>query len=85
MTISPWAETPRGKNKSEVSTFLGFYFHYYVQFMMSANSLYPLYTMWGCVFSVYPFPLGWLRECIYFVLLLSSSNQKYELLSIVWG
>ena len=32
--------------------------------------------------SVYPFPLWWLREYIYFVLL-SSSNQKYELLPIV--
>ena len=37
--------------------------------------------MWGCVFSVYPFPLWWLREYTYFVLL-SSSNQKYELLPI---
>ena len=36
-----------------------------------------LYNMWGCVFSVYPFPLWWLREYIYFVLL-SSSNWKYE-------
>ena len=34
-----------------------------------------------CVF-VYPFPLWWLREYIYFVLL-SSSNRKYELLPIV--
>ena len=33
-------------------------------------------------FSVYPFPLWWLREYIYFVLL-SSSNRKYELLPIV--
>ena len=23
---------------------------------------YPLYNIWGCVFSVYPFPLWWLRE-----------------------
>ena len=36
----------------------------------------------GCVFSAYPFPLCWLREYIYFVLL-SSSNRKYELLPIV--
>ena len=43
---------------------------------------YPLYNMWGCVFSVFPFPLWWLREYIYFVLL-SSSNRKYELLPIV--
>ena len=35
--------------------------------------------MWGFVFSVYPFPLWWLSEYIYFVLL-SSSNRKYELL-----
>ena len=42
---------------------------------------YPLYNMWGCVFSVYPFPLWWLREYIYFVLL-SSSNRKYELLPL---
>ena len=40
------------------------------------------YNMWGCVFSVYPLPLWWLREHIYFVLL-SSSNRKYELLPIV--
>ena len=33
--------------------------------------------MWGCVFSVYPFLLWWLREYIYFVLL-STSNRKYE-------
>ena len=43
---------------------------------------YQLYNMWGCVFSFYPFPLLWLREYIYFVLL-SSSNWKYELLPIV--
>ena len=36
----------------------------------------------GCMFSVYPFPLWWLREYIYFVLL-SLSNRKYELLPIV--
>ena len=35
----------------------------------------------GCMFSVYPFLLWWLREYIYFVLL--SSNRKYELLPIV--
>ena len=23
---------------------------------------YPLFNIWGCVFSVYPFPLWWLRE-----------------------
>ena len=40
--------------------------------------------MWGCVFSVYPFPLWWLREYTYFVLL-SSSNRKYELLPFVKG
>ena len=45
---------------------------------------YPLYNMWGCVFSVYPFPLWWLIEYIYFVLL-SSSNRTYELLPIVYG
>ena len=45
---------------------------------------YPLYKMWGCMFSVYPFLLWWLREYIYFVLL-SSSNRKYELLHIVQG
>ena len=28
--------------------------------------------MWGCVFSVYPFPSWWLREYTYFVLLPSS-------------
>ena len=49
----------------------------------SAYSLhYPLYNMWGCMFSVYPFLLWWLREYKYFVLL-SSSNRKYELLPIV--
>ena len=37
--------------------------------------------MWGCVLSVYPFPLWWLREYIYFVLL-SSSNRKYVLWTI---
>ena len=36
----------------------------------------------GCVFSVYLFPLWWLREYIY-VVSLSSSNRKYELLPIV--
>ena len=44
---------------------------------------YPLYNTWGCVFSVYLFPLWWLRD-IYFVLL-SSSNRNYELLPIVKG
>ena len=34
----------------------------------------PLSNMWGCMFSVYPLPLWWLREYIYFVLL-SSSNR----------
>ena len=43
---------------------------------------YPLKNTWGCVFSIDPFPLWWLREYIYFVLL-SSSNRKYELLPIV--
>ena len=42
------------------------------------------YTIYGAVFSVYPFPLWWLREYIYFVSL-SSSNRKYELLPIVYG
>ena len=37
--------------------------------------------MRGCVFSVYPFPLWWLREYIHFVLL-SSSNRNYELLPL---
>ena len=36
--------------------------------------------MCGCKFSVYPFPLWWLREYIYLGLL-SSSNRKYELIS----
>ena len=26
---------------------------------------YPAYNMWDCVFSVYPFPLWWLRDYIY--------------------
>ena len=43
---------------------------------------YPLYNMWGCMFSVYPFLLWWLREYIYFVLL-SSSNRKYEHLQLL--
>ena len=43
---------------------------------------YPLYNTWGCVFSIYPFPLWWLREYIYFVLS-SSPNRKYEVLPIV--
>ena len=30
--------------------------------------------MWGCVFSVYPFLVWWLREYIYFVVLSSSSE-----------
>ena len=38
----------------------------------------------GLCVSVYPFPLWWLTEYIYFVLL-SSSNRKHELLSIVQG
>ena len=42
------------------------------------------YTMWGCVFSVYPFPLWCLREYKYFALL-SSSNRKYEILPIFKG
>ena len=37
-------------------------------------------TSRGCVFSVYPLPLWWLREYIYFVLL-SSSNRKYRVRS----
>ena len=44
-------------------------------------SNYPSYNMWGCVFSVYPFPLWWLRDICF--VLLSLSNQKYELLPIV--
>ena len=43
---------------------------------------YPLYNTWGCVISVYSFPLWWLRKYIYFVFL-SSSNRKYELLPVV--
>ena len=42
---------------------------------------FPLCNLWDCVFSVYALPLWWLREYIY-VALLSSSNRKYELLSI---
>ena len=54
-----------------------------IRHILCLHSLnYPLYNTWGCVFSVYPFPLWWLREYIYFVLL-SSSNRKYELLPIV--
>ena len=45
-------------------------------------TIYTLYNMWGCVFSVYPFPSWWLREYTNFVLL-SSLNRKYELLPIV--
>ena len=52
----------------------------WVRFTYSLS--YPLYNMWDCVFSVYPFPLGWLREYIY-VVLWSSSNREYELLPIV--
>ena len=40
------------------------------------------YTVWGCVFSVYPFTSWWLREYVYFFLS-SSSNREYELLPIV--
>ena len=36
--------------------------------------------MCGCKFSVYPFPLWWLKEYIYLGLS-SSSNRKYELIS----
>ena len=54
----------------------------WVRFTYSLS--YPLYNMWDCVFSVYPFPLGWLREYIY-VVWWSSSNRKYELLPIVSG
>ena len=50
-----------------------------IKHILSVN---PLYNMWGCMFSDYPFLLWWLREHIYFVLL-SSSNRKYELLPIV--
>ena len=42
---------------------------------------YPLYNIWGCVFSVYPFPMWWVREYIYiyiYFVLLSSSNRRYE-------
>ena len=49
---------------------------------LSISLSYPLYNMWGCEFSVYPFPSWWLSEYTYFVLL-SSSNRKYELLPIV--
>ena len=49
---------------------------------LSIFSQLPIIEMWGCVFSVYPFPSWWLREYTYFVLL-SSSNRKYELLPIV--
>ena len=35
----------------------------------------PLYNMWGCMFSVYPFLLWWLKEYIYLVLF-SSSNRS---------
>ena len=41
-------------------------------YLKTLNSLsYPLYTIWGCVFSVYPFPLWWLREytlCLIFII-----------------
>ena len=34
---------------------------------------YPLYNIWGCVFSVYPFSLWWLREYILcFVIIVKS-------------
>ena len=37
---------------------------------------YPLYNMWGCMFSIYPFLLWWLREYIYFVLLSSYYHHQ---------
>ena len=36
---------------------------------LSISLRYPLYNMWGCMFSVHPLTLWWLREYICFVLL----------------
>ena len=52
----------------------------WVRFSISSQLFIIQYV--GLCVSVYPFPLWWLREYIYFVLL-SSSNRKYELLPIV--
>ena len=33
-----------------------------ISFVECVSLSYPLYNIWDCVFSVYPFPLWWLRE-----------------------
>ena len=57
--------------------------HFGLQIICSLS--YPLYNMWGCEFQLTYFPYDdWKNIYIYFVLS-SSSNWKYELLSIVYG
>ena len=41
---------------------------------LSIFSSYPLYIIWGCVFSVYPFPLWWLREYILCLIIIIKSE-----------
>ena len=40
---------------------------------------YPLFNIWGCMFSIYPIPSWWLWE---YVVLLSSSNRRLQVTHI---
>ena len=43
-------------------------------FDLAYSFSYPLYNIWGCVFSVYPFPLWWFREYILCLIIISRSE-----------
>ena len=47
--------------------------------IFSQLSSYPLCNMWGCVFSVYPFPSWWLREYIYFCLIIIIESEVWTI------
>ena len=43
---------------------------------LSIFSPYPLYNMWGCMFTVYPFLLWWLREYEYILCLIIINKSE---------
>ena len=65
-------------------------FHFmFLEFLSSTMAIiircsYPLFNIWGCIFFSLPNTLV-MVERIYLFVLLSSSNRKYELLSIAQG
>ena len=49
---------------------------YFVECVIRLSILFQfsLYNIWGCVFSVYPFPLWWLREYILCLIIINKSG-----------